>query len=817
LSTDQRLLFPRLLAPLGRRGQIMPIFALMFLFLFGIVALALDAGHLFLANLQVQNAVDSAALAAGKTLALQAQTAPPGSSSNAAVQSAHDFANLNGFPTQAGALCETATSSQFQTSFFDTSAPGSCGAAAVFNTRVDIYVPPLGSPTPNCAARPFNCVQVQITRKVPTYLMSMLGVPWTNVAATATAYAQPPGSFSNYPPQYAVYLYQPQAACPAGNQCFNESLAPSRSNMSCAAPNNCPTLWGRTLTQPLIKGYDGSLSAASDTVAVQSKGDIVVEDTGGMTICDPYNGATCVRGAAVGAKGFALATGASLRCNGGTTQPLGLPACSLPLPTLGAIYGNEISPMISQAWYPTLSLPQNDCGFLVLNGEQVQGHSGLTGATGCQPSNSEKFTIMPGKYSYIVINHGMYEFAGGLFEITGSAPAGQIDHSLEGVADWDLCNPVIGCNTTAGIWITHGAGTGNPGSSGFGSCGGASSQAGGGDLTQILGVGVTFRFDAGAGGFVSSRLVTSIVLIAPGFGANPSVNDIPLLFDLENSNFIHLDAIPAPLGFNPNRFQGIIYQANPLTSSVTGGGLEIDAGAAAVGGGTPLVLGQVIAYSLTTFGLPGIAVDFTNGLAGGSMPVFNTGGLYEPSQLAGVALQPVVGDPTKEKVVLNYFDEFDLDAFDVYLKINNGPAIYFSKGLWPTSPVPPANNNPGNANPAYPTAAGAATYTVVASSPKPDWTYIEPDGTKYEVSGDWSWGHQMDLIAAGKGLGTGILNQAATITYTFPIPAGNTVVITAYMTDGDFCGDFVAATWTFYNIGQSGAGQQVAGNVHLEQ
>ena len=797
----------------------------MFFFLFAIVALALDAGHLFLANLQVQNAVDASALAAGKPLASQAQSAPPGSSSgSAAVTSAHDLANLNGFVTQptAQAGCETATSAQFQTSFFDTAAPGSCGSSAVFNTRLDIYVPPLGTLTPNCAARPFNCIQVQITRKVPTYLFGALGMPWSFVSATATVYAQPPGSFANYPPQYAVYLYQPQAGCPAGSQCFNEAVAPSRTNMSCAAPNNCPTLWGRTLTQPIIKGYDGSLSSAGDTVAVQSKGDIVVEDTGGMTICDPFNGATCVAGSAVGAKGFALATGASLRCNGGTTQPIGLPACSLPLPTLGAIYGNEITPMITQAWYPTLTLPTNDCGFLVLNGEAVPSHSGLTGAPGCQPASSEAYTIMPGKYSYIVINHGKYEFAGGLFEITGSAPPGVIDHTLEGVADWDLCNPVVGCNTTAGVWITHGAGTGNPGSGGFGSCGTSSSQAGGGDLTQILGVGVTFRFDGGAGGFVSSRLVTSIVMIAPGFGANPAVNNIPLLFDLENSNFIHLDATPAVLGFNPNRFQGIIYQANPLLNpAITGGGVEIDAGASVAGGGTPFVLGQVIAYSLTTFGLPGIAIDFTKGLAGASMPVFNTGGLYEPSQLTSVALQPVVGDSTKEKVVLTYFDEFDLDASDVYVKINNGPATYFSKGFWLTSTTPPSTMNPGNANPAYPTAAqaGAATppYTIVSSSPKPDWKYTEPDGSVFEVAGDWSWGHQMDIIAGGAGFGTGILNQTATITYTFAIPAGSTVVITTYMTDGDFCGDFATATWTFYNIGQSNAGQQVAGHVHLEQ
>ena len=786
----------------------------MFLFLFGIVALALDAGHLFLVNLQLQNAVDSATLAAGKTLALVAQSGPPGSSSNAAVAAAHDFGNVNGFVTRFPGACDVVTSTQFTTSWFDTASPGSCGAGATYNTRVDVYVPPIGTLTPNCAARPYNCIQVQITQKVSTYLFGALGVPWTNVSATAVAYAQPPGTFLNYPPQYAVYLYEPQASCPAGNQCFNESLAPSRSNMSCAGSNNCPTLWGRNLTQPLIKGYDGSLSSAGDTVAVQSKGDIVVEDTGGMTICDPYNGGTCVAGTAVGAKGFALAPGANLRCNGGTTQPLGLPACSLPIPTLGAIYGNEISPFVAQAWTPTVTLPTNDCGYLVLNGEQVRNHAGLGSATGCNPAIGSEFTIMPGRYSYIVINHGKYEFAGGLFEITGSAPAGVIDHSLEGVADWDLCNPLPGCTTTAGIWITHGAGTGNSGSSGSGSCGLSGTQPGGGDLTSILGVGVSFRFDAGAGGFVSSRLVTNIVLIAPGFGANPQVNNIPLLFDLENSSFIHLDATPSALGYNPNRFQGLIFQ----TPSATAGGVEIDPGAAVAGGGTALVIGQVIAYSLTTFGLPGVAVDFTKGLAGGTMPVFTTGGQYEPSMLTSVALQPVAGDSTKEQVVLNYWDEFDLDAFDVYVKINNGQAIYFSKGLWASSSSPPANNNPGNANPAYPTAAQAALYgyTIVAG-PKPDWKYTEPDGTKYEVVGDWAWGHQMDLIASGQGFGTGLFNQSATITYTFPIPAGNTVVVTAYMTDGDFCGDFVTGTWTYYNVGQSSAGQQVAGNVHLEQ
>ncbi len=310
-----------------------------------------------------------------------------------------------------------------------------------------------------------------------------------------------------------------------------------------------------------------------------------------------------------------------------------------------------------------------------------------------------------------------------------------------------------------------------------------------------------------------------MVLIAPGFGALPAVNDIPLLFDLENSSFIHLDATPPLLGFNPNRFQGIIYQ----TGTATGGGVELNPGLAG-GAGNAALNGQIIAYSLTTFGSPGIANDFSKGLSGASAPIISSAGQYEPSILAGVQLVPD-SNPLNQALVVNYYDEFDLDAFDSYVKVNNGSAVYFSKGLWPGQPAPPANNNPGDLYPSYPVSSGPpANYTIVSSSPKPDWIYTYPVGdaaygSKFEVSGDWSWGHQLNIISNGGGTGTGIFNQKDTLTYTFPIPPANqpTVSITIYMTDGDFCGDYVTATYTFYNVGHANPGQQVSGNVHLEQ
>jgi hypothetical protein len=48
------------------------------------------------------------------------------------------------------------------------------------------------------------------------------------------------------------------------------------------------------------------------------------------------------------------------------------------------------------------------------------------------------------------------------------------------------------------------------------------------------------------------------------------------------------------------------------------------------------------------------------------------------------------------------------------------------------------------------------------------------------------------------------------------VPAGQTVTVSMFMTDGDRCGDYVTSTWTFNNIGQPAPGVQVVGSVRLE-
>jgi hypothetical protein len=94
----------------------------------------------------------------------------------------------------------------------------------------------------------------------------------------------------------------------------------------------------------------------------------------------------------------------------------------------------------------------------------------------------------------------------------------------------------------------------------LGSVGGGSS-GGGGDATVISGSGVVFRLDSGSGGFVSTNEVQGLTLSGAGVGALASVGGSPLLFDSENSSFIHLDARSS----NNNLITGVVYQ-NPSAS-----------------------------------------------------------------------------------------------------------------------------------------------------------------------------------------------------------------------------------------------------------
>ncbi|HYR17447.1 MAG TPA: hypothetical protein VEQ67_25025, partial [Mycobacterium sp.] len=177
-----------------------------------------------------------------------------------------------------------------------------------------------------------------------------------------------------------------------------------------------------------------------------------------------------------------------------------------------------------------------------------------------------------------------------------------------------------------------------------------------------------------------------------------------------------------------------------------------------------------------------------------------------------------------ESIVIKYQDEWALDAYDAYVKINNGSPIYFSDGIWnprPTvgQPLPPnaVGNVPSDSNPAKPSAAqvGAGNYTqATTSNGDPKWTMTYPPvgaiRPTFTVEGNWIWGHERDLATAVRG------NDLATLTYTFPVPAGQTVTVSMFMTDGDRCGDYVTSTWTFNNIGQPAPGVQVVGTVRLE-
>jgi len=812
----------------------------MFVVLFGFAGLALDAGHLYLVHRNTQNAADAAALAAGKRLAGSQWTGPPTSSNDLSTKAAHDIAASDGVPTTLNTLCDKTTPnspqpglSQFSTTWYDTTV--ACGAATGFTSSISIYSPPQ-TLTPHCTTTPYNCMQVVITRQVQNYLMGILGTASTTITASAAVFSEPAGAVLSVPAPIAVYLYQPQSGCNSLNQgCFDETKPPQRSLLNCKGTPNCPTLWIQTGSTPLIAGINGSIvSSGTDTVATEANGDVVLQDATGTTICDPFGGATCNPQVVTGVKGFALAAGSKVYCStfAGGGSPGAYTPCTTAGPggaALGPVYSNETA-FTALTWtssVDTSNLPY--CGALILNGGKVA-NSFTAGSPQCLPQATQPYTIQPGRYDYIVVNHGAYDFESGVYDITGTAPvnavstagalANGIDHSGETAADWDLCttaagNPLACPGLTAGIWIGHGtlgfvaAAPTTPGPCNTP----GPTQGGGGDPVQITGNGATFRFEGPlSGSFVSTHEVDFIGLVSPGLGQQRRTAGVPLLFDLENDSFIHLDADGDDLS---SHFKGIIYQI----PTAKYGGVEVNPGLAGSSGQAAAV-GQVLAYSFTTFGSPGFAVDFSKGLGAATVPVESTGGEEEPEILTSASLVDP-GIAGKEQLVVQYNDEWKLDAYDVYVKINNNSPLFFSQGIW--NPVPPAGqplppnpngSGPSDNNPAYPALAQDSLSNYVKTTDglgKPDWKMTYGDGSTFEVNGDWMWGHEESLAGAIEG------TDAATLRYAFPIPSGSQVTITIFMSDGDSCGDFATATWTFNNIGSPGSGQQATGAVHLEQ
>ena len=815
-------------------GQLLPIAVAAFLVMCALAGLAVDASRDYLVKRQAQNAADFAVLAASKQMTYQNNLNNPVASNSAAVVAAHDYAAANGFPTIYTTACDQVASTSFTTTWFDVGGLA-CNATGGFKNKVTLNSPPVnlpGAPVPPAcqgAAR-FSCAQVVITTNIAELFTAVLGIGNAYVTVGASAQAILPTSSFDAPPPSAMVIYQPQTGCDSNEQqCFDESKPATRTLLSCSASagNNCPTFWARPGTAPKIYGYDGSvLTPPGDYTPVRSSGDMVIQDR--TTICDSYGGATCSPNVARGA-GFAVPGGAKVYCsnNVGVVST----ACTTSgQPTLSTLYASQAAWFNPTYWYPTVDLSKlTYCGALILNGQAVSGP--------CANPN-DAYTIGHGIYDYIVINHGSYEFDSGLYDVVGTAPvnsltgggywANGIDHSQESAADFDLCTggqPNSCPGLTAGIWIGHGGGafSAYQGPT-AGSCtnGVAGSGGGGGDPTVISGSGVVFRLAPGSGGFVATHEVQGLTLAGAGVGAVAEVAGSPLLFDMENSSFIHLDSSQNGPGVPPNTTSGIIYQ----TPLATAGGVEFNpsmAGFDASGNELPALQGQILAYSVTIFGQSGGTLDFTKGYGGGSVPGIGTSGRDETSIIGSPTLS--AGRPGYSVLTVPYQDEYEMDAYDVYVKINNGSPQFFSQGIWnsppgPGTPLPPPNNNPGDANPAYPSGAVPGNYTIVSMAGiNADWRYTIPggNGATIEATGQWTWGHQNDPRITGNANGNNRGNYTAQLIYTFPNPAGNYLTVTVFFLDGDRCGDYAYTTYTFRSTGGPGPGQQSVGSVHLIQ
>ncbi len=810
----------------SQRGQVLPIAAAAFLVMCALAGLAIDASRDYLTKRDAQNAADFAVLAAAKEMTYQSSLGSPLQPNSGAVIAAHDFANNNNFPTIYIGNCDQSSGTSFTTTWFDV-AGLACNATSGFTNKVTVNSPPIplpGNPIPlSCqGASSYSCVQVVITSRIAELFTSALGISFAYVQVAAAAQAVLPASTFDAPPPNAVTIYQPQAGCNAAQQqCFDETKPAARTQLSCSGgTNNCPTFWARPGTAPKIYGYDGSfLTPPGDYTPLRSNGDLVTQDR--TTICDSFGGRACSANVAVGG-GFAVPGGVTLYCTRFGGGGAGAQACNTTgQPSLNEIDANQAPWSTPGYWYPSVDTSKlKDCGSLILNGQPMYGLCA---------NPQEPYLIGSGFYDYIVINHGNYEFDSGLYDITGRAPvntatgagynANGIDHSRENASDFDLCTgaqPNSCPGLTAGVWIGHGSGRFTPYQGPTpGSCtnGVAGSGGGGGDPTVISGSGVVFRFESRSGGFVSTNEVSGIALAGAGVGAIPEVNGAPLLFDMENSGWIHLDSSQPGAGTPPNTTSGIIYQ----TPYATGGGVEFDPSMAGfnVGGQElPAIQGQILAYSVTVFGSAGGTIDFTQGYGGGSVPGIGTSGRFENSIVTTVQLRPAP-TPGFSQLTVGYTDEWMMDAYDVYVKINNSSPQFFSQGIWntspgPGSPLPPPTNNPGDSNPAYPNSGIPGNYQILGGT---DWLYTIPggNGATIEAKGNWAWGHQNTIPGAQTA------NYTAQLIYTFPNPAGNYISVTLFMLDGDRCGDYAYANYTFRSTGGPGPGQQSVGSVSLVQ
>jgi len=915
----------------GQRGQTLIIVAVVISLMIAMGGFAVDMSRNYQQRRDLQSAADAAVLSGGFVLENTSDLTQPIATDSGAIRLGWSQVNQNlcgsamvcaGSPpyvTQYTTACQTlaADKSYVRATFTDlgtdsascASTTPSTASPSGYHARLIIQSPACfngdanvecsgedlsGTPDPPSAcargkSTQFECLQVVIQATQTHFLAGYFGVPSALIKVAATVFGSPGVSGSaNLPPANALYLYQPQVSCTG--ECYNETLVPSggtnptrnylgiNSNAAgcssaAACTSNTPTFWVSSQpgsTAPMIVGADGTKSAVpADYPAVQSNGDMVIQDP--TTICDSYNGATCVSGqkqANASLRGWTLnniLAGSKVFCNAlvdssGTHNPVTPATLTAPCTNanppggLDHLFGNRAT-FSTQTWAPTVDtskLPA--CGGVILNGDTVA-NSTWTG-TQCLPANDAEcvngptscpYTLVPGRYDYIVVNEGVYEFRSGIYDITGMAPvnsnttnwgtgpthtrANGIDHSGEtGASDaFDLCKPLpatkeLGCNgvgtngplLTAGVWIGQGTGGSADYSSGSATCGanGTTTDAGGGPQTVVNGSGVTFlleganeRHAAGSGGFVVTAEATAN-LSAPPTGTSNDVGGVPLLIADENSSFVHLDGQATTITGLPTQtsgYTGIVYQAKADGTALSGGGVEInphlDAGAAK---GTAALSGQVIARTFATFGAKAPdptdpTIGFASAFNSGSAPVASTG--KEPSVIGAPTITAVQGSsPLVYAMQIPYKDEWPLDAADVWVRVNNGAKLFWYQAgqVYPaTIPSAPA------ASPISPYVTPTGNLAPVLGGEN-DWERPldsggNPDTAPYlEINGAWWFGHAQGAAGFTGKAGT----YSATIQYVFQPPANGGIQVTLFLTDGDHCGDTAQATWTV--VGTSG-------------
>ena len=170
-------------------GQVLPLTALMMVVLIGFAALVVDVGRVYLAQRQLQNAVDASALSAAQNMPL-------------VYTGFNTVPNFDGISPSKNALFGYGVTADGPLVTFECSpnAPGydpttnSCPADASPEDQPDNLCQPVGAQPPVPAGVGCNAVTVSETATVKSTLAGIFGIPSFTLTANATASAPQTGS-----------------------------------------------------------------------------------------------------------------------------------------------------------------------------------------------------------------------------------------------------------------------------------------------------------------------------------------------------------------------------------------------------------------------------------------------------------------------------------------------------------------------------------------------------------------------------------------------------------------------------------------------